>query len=394
MLNWANRFNICSFMDTHNYRHTEHSYECLCAAEAIETFSFVSENTNDWLFGHNNFEAGYVSHGIDNAHHSASFNKSVFFVPATVLYIQKETLHIETIHDPRIIHEEIKATNTNSFSKTIHVDALLHKEEYMSIIEKLKAHILRGDCYEINFCQEFAGTGELDPVNVYQKLVALSPTPFSCYYKIGHDHLLCASPERFFKKENNRLISEPIKGTRKRNLNDAVADEHLKAELQESEKDKAENVMVVDLVRNDMSKLCKEGSVTVTELFHIYSFPQVHQMISKIEGDLKEDISVKMIMQHLFPMGSMTGAPKKRVLELINEFEVSARGIYSGTVGYVDPNGNADFNVVIRSIVYNSEHKKASYHVGGGITFYSDAESEYEECLLKAAAMKRVLESA
>jgi para-aminobenzoate synthetase component 1 len=188
------------------------------------------------------------------------------------------------------------------------------------------------------------------------------------------------------------LISEPIKGTIKRDLNNSLADDRLKQQLQTSEKDKSENVMVVDLVRNDMSKLCKEGSVHVTELFHIYSFPQVHQMISKIEGELNDDTRVKDIIHNLFPMGSMTGAPKKRVLELINANEVSPRGIYSGTVGYIDPNGNADFNVVIRSIVYNSEHKKASYHVGGGITFYSDPEKEYEECLLKASAMKKVLE--
>lgn len=150
--------------------------------------------------------------------------------------------------------------------------------------------------------------------------------------------------------------------------------------------------MVVDLVRNDLSKVCKEGSVKVSELFGIYSFPQVHQMISTIEGELDEKVPFSSILKACFPMGSMTGAPKKRVMELIEQYEKTKRGLYSGAVGYIDPNGDFDFNVVIRSILYNAVNQYLGYQVGGGITFYSDPEKEYEECLLKAAAIRKVLQ--
>ena len=222
-------------------------------------------------------------------------------------------------------------------------------------------------------------------------LTEVSPTPFACFYKNSSDYLLCASPERYLQKKGNQLISQPIKGTIKRNLHND-ADDKLQVEaLQNSSKDKSENVMVVDLVRNDLSRICEQGSVKVSELFGIYSFPQVHQMISTITGTLNSNTLFSEILEATFPMGSMTGAPKKSVMETIDALEPTKRGLYSGTVGYFNPAGDFDFNVVIRSIFYNSDIKKASYGVGGGITIYSDPEKEYEECLLKAAAIKKVL---
>ena len=149
--------------------------------------------------------------------------------------------------------------------------------------------------------------------------------------------------------------------------------------------------MVVDLVRNDLSRVCKEGTVTVEELFGVYRFPQVHQMISTIKGELRDGMNLADVLKASFPMGSMTGAPKKRVLELIEQFERTKRGLYSGAVGYIDPKGDYDFNVVIRSLLYNASAKYLNYQVGGGITFYSDAEKEYEECLLKATAIRQLL---
>ena len=194
------------------------------------------------------------------------------------------------------------------------------------------------------------------------------------------------------KKTGNQLLSQPIKGTFKRDTNDLNTDNFLKQQLLESSKERAENVMVVDLVRNDLSKICKESSVNVTELFGIYTFPQVHQMISTIVGEVEDHIDFADILEATFPMGSMTGTPKKKVMELINQYEVQQRGLYSGAVGYITPNKDFDFNVVIRSILYNSTNKYLSYQVGSGITHYSDADAEYEECLLKAKSMKRVLE--
>jgi para-aminobenzoate synthetase component 1 len=174
-------------------------------------------------------------------------------------------------------------------------------------------------------------------------------------------------------------------------LNNTEADQQLKTQLQQSEKDRTENVMIVDLVRNDLSRICKEGSVKVDELFGVYTFPQVHQMISTISGDLKENVDFTDMIKATFPMGSMTGAPKRKVMELIERYERTKRGIYSGAVGYISPEKDFDFNVVIRSILYNASNQYLSYLVGGGITSQSDPENEYEECLLKAEAIKQVL---
>ena len=211
-------------------------------------------------------------------------------------------------------------------------------------------------------------------------------------YKVEDKYLLCASPERYLKKVDNKIYSQPIKGTAKRELNSSLEDENSKQNLLNSVKERSENVMIVDLVRNDLSKVCIEGSVKVEELFGIYSFPQVHQMISTVSGDLKNGIDFAEIIRATFPMGSMTGAPKKRVMELIELYEKTKRGIFSGALGYITPEGNFDFNVVIRSIVYNAADKYLSIQAGSAITFNSDAEKEYEECLVKIEAMKSVLQ--
>lgn len=268
----------------------------------------------------------------------------------------------------------------------------LSREEYIQKVKALQGHILRGDCYEINFCQEFYAEGvEIDPVAVYRKLNGLSPNPFSVLYKLEDKYLICASPERFLYREGRRIVSQPIKGTARRAKGDPVADELLKISLRQDAKEKAENVMVVDLVRNDLSRVCREGSVQVDELFGVYTYPQVHQMISTVSGELEDKRTFSEILAATFPMGSMTGAPKKRVMELIRDFEPGTRGIFSGTVGYINPAGDFDFNVVIRSIMYNASSRYLSYQVGSGITFYCEAEKEWEECLLKAEAIKKVL---
>jgi para-aminobenzoate synthetase component 1 len=219
----------------------------------------------------------------------------------------------------------------------------------------------------------------------------VSPNPFSAFYRLHDKFLLCASPERFLAKKGAKVISQPIKGTIQRDLADKIRDEQLKESLRLSPKEQAENVMVVDLVRNDLTQICKPATVKVEELFGIYSFPQVHQMISTISGELKEEVTFSQLLKATFPMGSMTGAPKLSVMKLIDEHEPSARGIFSGSVGYKAPNGDFDFNVVIRSIMYNQTSQYLSYQVGSGITFYSHAEKEWEECMLKAEAIRKVL---
>lgn len=291
----------------------------------------------------------------------------------------------KTSNDQRVSSIEQRKTNI--------ITPRITKEIYLKTIEQLKKHILRGDCYEINFCQEFYATNvTINPLETYQKLAEISPNPFSCFYKLEDKFLLCASPERYIKKQGTEIISQPIKGTFKRNVHNPEIDIANKNALQNSSKDKAENVMVVDLVRNDFSKICAEASVKVDELFAVYTFPQVYQMISTISGTVAPHTNFADVLAATFPMGSMTGAPKQKVMELTEQYEQTKRGIYSGCVGYIAPNKDFDFNVVIRSITYNAQNQYLSYQVGGGITYNSHAESEYEECLLKAEAMKKVLE--
>jgi para-aminobenzoate synthetase component 1 len=407
MLNWVNRFNICSFLDNHQYHSDYQTVECLAAAGAVEIFSAVenvlpqlsqfTQQHTDWLFGHISYDCKNGIEPLQSSHPDhIGFPDIFFFQPETVLQLKETELIISSLTtDPQIIFNEIKTQpqTPNPKIQTISIRPRVTKHEYMDTLQKLLKHIQRGDCYEINFCQEFfAENVSIDPLSVYAQLTRISPNPFSCFYKLTDKYVLCASPERYLQKKGNRILSQPIKGTFKRNPDSEEADEQMKRQLQESEKDRSENVMVVDLVRNDLSRICKEGTVQVDELFGIYSFPQVHQMISTISGELKEGIDIAAILKATFPMGSMTGAPKKRVMELIEQYEKTKRGIYSGAVGYISPEKNFDFNVVIRSILYNATDRYLAYLVGGGITFYSDPEKEYEECLLKAEAIKKVLQ--
>ncbi len=274
---------------------------------------------------------------------------------------------------------------------TTEISNRITKEEYISTIEKIKNDIRLGNIYELNFCQEFyAADTVINPVDVFWKLNAISKAPFTSFFKNEDNYLMCASPERFLKRQNNTLISQPIKGTRRR-IQDQKQDNLLKQQLFFDEKERSENVMIVDLVRNDFSKIALKNSVEVEELFGIYSFEQVHQMISTISCSISKDLSFSDIIRAVFPMGSMTGAPKLAALERIEEYEMTKRGLFSGTVGYITPKGNFDFNVVIRSILCNRQKKYISLQAGSAITIDCDAEKEYEECLLKARAMREAL---
>ncbi len=407
MLNWADRFNICSFLDNHHYSSTHQSVECLVAVGMIRSFTLTAGNwqelslflrqNDDWIFGHINYDIKNSIEPLQSNHPDPiGFPDLFFFVPETVLQLGSGELMIATCHeDPAEIFKAIVQSPVQAEKKATDasIRSRISRAHYIRTVQAIQQHILRGDCYELNFCQEFyADNASIHALSVYSELTRISPNPFSCFYKLNDKYVLCASPERYLQKKGNAILSQPIKGTFKRNLADSVADEALKDELRSSEKDKSENVMVVDLVRNDLSRVCKEGTVRVDELFGIYSFPQVHQMISTISGELKDGLDMAAIIQATFPMGSMTGAPKRKVMELIERYETTKRGIYSGAVGYISPGGDFDFNVVIRSILYNAGSQYLSYLVGGGITFYSDPEKEYEECLLKAEAIRRVLE--
>ena len=409
MLNWVNRFNIFCLLDNRHYDFSKPAFECLLAAgskasvempagSAYDTLHhFYVENKNEWLFGHFGYDLKNETEKLSSRNADGiGFSDLHFFVPEIVLELNNNEVTIFCDGDAELIFNTILTCSTTinvSIQSKIVVEHRIKKENYIDIIEKLKQHILRGDCYEINFCQEFfAVDAEIDPLVIYNRLTELSPNPFSVFYKLNDRYCLCASPERYLKKEDNKIFSQPIKGTTQRNLTNAEADELAKNYLLQSSKEKSENVMVVDLVRNDLSKICKAGSVKVDELFGLYSFPQVHQMISTVSGEPVENLNWIDCVKATFPMGSMTGAPKIKVMELIEEYEKTKRGLFSGAIGYVKPDGSFDFNVVIRSILYNAADKYLSFQTGGGITYNSDAALEYEESLLKAAAMIKVLQ--
>jgi len=408
MLNWVNRFSIFCFLDNQQYDFSVPAFECLLAAgskkniemqsgKAFELLKkFYDSEKEEWIFGHFGYD---LKNEIENLYSANTdrigFCDLHFFVPEIVLELDGNCVKIYSTEDADAIFKEIKSCSTEIqilAGNSVVIQNKIPKDTYIHIIEQLRYHILRGDCYEINFCQEFfAENAAMDPLGTYYRLSAFSPNPFSVFYKVNDRYCLCASPERFLKKKGNKIFSQPIKGTSKRNLQNIEADEISRNYLLQSNKEKSENVMVVDLVRNDLSRICKPGTVKVEELFGLYSFPQVHQLISTVSGELDENLTWVDCVKATFPMGSMTGAPKKRVMELIEQYEQSRRGLFSGAIGYVRPGGDFDFNVVIRSLLYNEADKYVSFQTGGGITYNSDAALEYEECMLKAEAILKVL---
>lgn len=406
VLNWLQQFNTFCFLDSNNYKHQGKNHDVLVGAgdkrkfesnesHALEELQHFINEKPSWLFGHLSYDVQTTGHckpikRQDQLH----FPDTFFFEPEIVLRINSGELSITSVQ-PDQIFEEIEKTNVLQKTEAVE-NILIHnkitREEYIHIIQQLQQHIQRGDCYEINFCQEFfAERVFANPFILYERLNALSPNPFSALYRFNDKWLVSASPERFLQKKDRRLISQPMKGTLPRHAKNSNDIEQEQKQLLGSVKEKAENVMVVDLVRNDLSRICKSGSVKVDELFGVYSFPQVHQMVSTISGVLNEDVTFKDIINAMFPMGSMTGAPKINVMQLINRYEKSNRGIFSGTIGYITPGGDFDLNVVIRSLMYNQSTQYLSFQAGSGITIYADAEKEWDECMIKAKAIKEIL---
>ena len=408
VLNWSARFITFSFLDNQSYPSELNSYECMVAVgerarlqaasgDAFKKLKKFSAEQDDWLFGHFSFDLkSETENSPSRLPDFIQFPDLFFFVPEVIVLINSQEIQIGLYgsHHQEILDEIQNATvrRKRNIPATALIQNRISKNEYIRIIERLRQHILRGDCYEINFCQEFFITNAIpDLLDMYKALNRISPSPFSAFYGVDNKFLLCASPERYLKRKGDIILSQPIKGTSARDLENTVRDEALRAGLAASEKDRAENVMVVDLVRNDLSKICETDSVRVTELFGIYSFAQVHQMISTITGKPRADLHWSEMIARTFPMGSMTGAPKKRVLDLIEQYEKSKRGLFSGALGYVKPNQDFDFNVVIRSLLYNSLTQYLAYFAGSGITVNSEPENEYEECLVKVAAFENII---
>ena len=331
-----------------------------------------------------------------------ALKNSFFFQPKRIItlvenelifiYLNAASSNIE--HDfQEIAAFECEPWSTSEFQTRPKIKLAIHKDEYLNKVDQVLKYIRRGLIYEVNICQEFyVKDNGIQPLRTYKNLNTISKPPFAAFLKWNNNYALCASPERYLKRMGNTVISQPIKGTAARSL-DPLEDERLRSSLKEDPKEQAENVMIVDLVRNDLSKRSRKGSVTVEELFGLYTFEQVHQMVSTVKADFDKSIDAVDIIKDSFPMGSMTGATKISAMKCIEEHEESKRGLYSGAIGYFEPTGDFDFNVVIRSILYNADRKYVSYTVGSAITANSIPIKEYEECLLKAKAMRSVLES-
>ena len=400
---WAQQFQVAMYLDSNGHVGPHAEWECLVAVgvgDAVEKYAGSAfpalrdfwTTRRDWCFGFLGYDLKNELESLSSRHPDRTgFPDMYFFRPQVVVGIRNGQLEIDSLTtEPVEVYKEITTAQAVAIlppGAAPEFRPRMPKNEYLATVEALRRHIFDGDVYEVNLCQEFyAEHAAIDPAVVFTRLNALAKAPFSAFFRLGHRYLLCASPERFLKKKGDLLLTQPIKGTRRRGQT-PEEDARIRAELFSSEKDRAENVMIVDLVRNDLARHCLAGTVTVEELFGIYSFETVHQMISTVSGCLRPGADLFEALRDAFPMGSMTGAPKVMAMELIEQYERSRRGLYSGAVGYISPEGDFDFNVVIRSLFYNNISSYLSVQVGGAIVYDSVPEAEYEECLVKAEAM-------
>ncbi len=412
LLSWSQTYEEVVWLDSNEYPQQHTTYDALLAVEAMTSIASDCENafdrldeyqrlTQDWLFGYLGYDLKNDVEALRSDNHDGvQFKDLVFFQPKKVFLLKENRLEVQYMN---VVADELSADmeaifNTSTEFKqtkeeTPKIRLRIHKDAYIEKVERMLAHIYRGDIYEANFCQEFyAEESRIDPLKTYHHLNSISKPPFACYLRWQQQYLLSASPERYLRKTGTEIVSQPIKGTAKRSR-DYEEDQSLRNALENDPKERSENVMIVDLVRNDLSRTAVKGSVAVEELCKVYTFDQVHQMISTVVSQVEAETKPVNILRTTFPMGSMTGAPKVSAMRIIEALEESKRGLYSGSVGYFTPTGDFDFNVVIRSILYNEAKRYVSYSVGSAITAKSIPHKEYEECLVKAKAMREVLEA-
>ena len=411
LVSWAQQYEEIVWLDSNQRLHSHATYDAVLAVDAFtgiqtdalngfEKLKDYQEVTKDWIFGYLSYDLKNDIEPLSSENFDGlNFPDLYFFQPKKLFLFKDKSVTIKYLN---CICDEVESdlVTISSFSKTaelkvsnnIKIESRVSKASYIEKVTAMLSHIKRGDIYEANFCQEFYAIAQLNPLETYFSLNSISQTPFATFLKNGNQFLLSSSPERFIKKEGSVITSQPIKGTTRRSDN-SNEDEDLKFALKNDQKERSENIMIVDLVRNDLSKIAKKGTVKVTELCEIHSFKQVHHMISTVEAEVLPTVSAVGIIAAAFPMGSMTGAPKISAMTIIEELEETKRGVYSGAVGYFSPQGDFDFNVVIRSILYNASNSYVSFSVGSAITSKSTPEKEYEECLVKAKAMRSVLEN-
>ncbi len=407
-LRWAQQFEQFCYLQSNDYTDDYSSIEALLAVSASDEFKatnnkvfhdleqFRAKYPNQWVLGFFSYD---LKNELENLSTTFSnpldFPSAYFFVPTTVIKFIGTTVEIEASAPEQIyqsiLNLDLDKASDESKMPYVQVKNRMSKDEYFNTFEKMMSHIKRGDIYEVNLCQEFyAENTIIDPILTYERLNEVSPTPFSAFFKIKDKYIICASPERFLAKRGRTLISQPIKGTAPRGKS-MLEDEEIKTGLKNNPKEIAENIMIVDLVRNDMTQSAEAATVTAEKILEVQSFKQVHQLVSTITATQRDDLSDVNAIKNLFPPGSMTGAPKVSAMHLCDSYENSRRGVYAGTMGYFAPNGDFDFNVVIRTIIYNHTKQYLSFHTGGALTYNALAEDEYNECLLKASAITAVL---
>ncbi len=411
LVEWAQSFDTFLWLDSNQYPQNYSSFDKALAAgvcsdlktnykNAFQKLDHYQQNTKDYIFGYLSYDLKNDTEDLEsNNPDHLNFPDLYFFQPKKLVFIKENYVEFRyadfCANEISIDFQAIQITKIKEEKKSSAIDikSRISKKKYLAKINTIQKHITRGDSYEVNFCMDYYSENSLlDPKEVYQKLNSISKPPFASFFKHRNHFLMSASPERFVRKEGTKIISQPIKGTLKRGKN-AIEDAKLIKQLERDPKERAENIMIVDLVRNDLSKTATKNSVQVEELCRVYSFKQVHQLVSTVVSSVENSERPVPILKTLFPMGSMTGAPKIATMKIIEELEESKRGIYSGSVGYITPNGDFDFNVVIRSILYNAKTAYVSFSVGGAITAKSNPNAEYEECLLKADAMIKTLNS-
>ena len=408
LLTWAQQFREVVFLDSNEYPQKYSSYDCILAVDAFtsittdyhnafEDLKQYQQTSKDWIFGYLSYDLKNDTEELNSSNFDGlQFPDLFFFQPKKLFLLKNNQLEIQYLNmcDDEVEEDFDSILNTTISNSEnlnpIEIQQRISKDLYQEKVSKMLEYINKGDIYEANFCMEFYAETTINPLEKYFLLNDISKPPFATFFKNNTNYLLSATPERYLKKEGNKIISQPIKGTSKR-YSDFDNDEISKNTLALDPKERSENIMITDLVRNDLSRTAKKGSVEVEELCGIYSFLQVHQIISTITSIIDDQYSALDAIKYSFPMGSMTGAPKISAMNIIEELEATKRGLYSGSLGYFTPSGDFDFNVVIRSILYNSSNNYVSFSVGSAITALSIPELEYEECLLKANAMIKVL---
>lgn len=380
-----------------NGHHDAYSrFDWLCGWEAqhilssstnsLEALRHFHLKHQDWLLGHLSFELKNELETLQSRHDDPwALPHLEFFVPATLIYCRQGIIYGESDRyaDLESLLQDLPPAPEPQVMSMPRFTFGLGPKEYQERINSLLREIQYGNIYEINFCLEAKAEGIADSPALYRYLNEQHQAPFTAFYRSEAVELLSFSPERYLRKHGTELISQPIKGTAPRDA-DPQRDRAQARALQASEKERAENVMIVDLVRNDLSRTASCGSVEVKELCGIYSFEAVHQMISTVQSELRENCDFVDALALSFPMGSMTGAPKYSALKLIDRYESFCRGLYAGSVGYISPEGDLDLSVVIRSILHQREQHFSSLRVGSAITIHCDPLAEYRECLLKA----------